>query len=68
MTASGVVIDHRNRIIAALERPMTVKDIATALGDLDHVQVARRMSELQEMKRAKPTTEIRGGCRVWVRC
>lgn len=67
MTANGVVVDHRNRIVAALDHPMTVKEIAAALGDLDHVQVARRMKELQEQQRAKPTTEIRDGCRVWVR-
>lgn len=67
MTASGIVLDHRNRIVAALTAPMTVKEIAAALGDLDHVQVARRMGEIQEQGRAEPTGVVRGGCREWRR-
>jgi hypothetical protein len=64
-----IAFDHRDRIMAVLRGRMTVKDIAAAIGDprLDHVAVARRMSELQEQGRAMPTTEKRDGCRLWER-
>jgi hypothetical protein len=65
---SGVVVDHRNRIMAVLVGRMTIKEIARAIGSLDHVQVARRMPELEEQGRARPTDERRDGCRCWERC
>lgn len=53
--------------MAVLKGRMSIKDIAAALGDLDHVQVARRMPELKEKGRARPTDEKRDGCRLWER-
>lgn len=60
---------HRGRILAALERPGTIKELAARTG-IDHVAVARRMGELQraEPPLAQPTGEVREGCRVWMRC
>lgn len=65
--AEGMAVNHRNRIIAALTEPSTIKELAARLGDIDHVAVARRMSELEELGVAKPTAERRQGCRVWIR-
>lgn len=67
--ARSSAVDHRNRIMAVLRDRMTVKDIAAAIADssIDHVAVARRMSELQEQGRARPLEEKRDGCRLWVR-
>lgn len=65
--AAGFAVSHRNRIYAALEQPGTIKEIARRLGDLDHVAVARRMKELQELGLARPTENRRDGCRVWER-
>lgn len=65
--AAGMAVNHRNRIMAVLDRPQTIKEIAARLGDLDHVAVARRMPELKELKLAHPTEERRDGCRVWAR-
>lgn len=62
-----VTANHRNRIMAVLVGRMTIKEIARALGDLDHVAVARRMPELFELKLARPTDEKRDGCRCWER-
>ena len=61
--------DHHLRILGVLWKPMTIYHIATLTG-LDHVQVARRMPELEQMGHARTT----GGtapspsgreCRLW---
>jgi hypothetical protein len=65
--------DHRDRIVAALREhgPGTCWDIAGWTG-LDHVRVARRMKELEELKPARVvrTSSKRPGptgtgCTVW---
>jgi hypothetical protein len=58
---------HRDVILAALAMPGTIKEIAQRTG-IDHVAVARRMSEIERAGDAKPTDEVRAGCRVWTRC
>lgn len=63
---SGVAINHRNVIMAALATPGTIYDIGARCG-MSHVQVARRLPELEEMGLAAPTEEKRDGCRVWKR-
>lgn len=65
-TAMG---EHHRTILGVLWRPMTCYRIATLTG-LDHVQVARRMGELEQMGRARPTGETAAGdsgrqCRLW---
>jgi hypothetical protein len=65
--AAGVSVDHRNRIMAVLDRPQTIYELGARCG-LSHVQVARRMPELQEQGRAEPTDGKRDGCRLWVAC
>lgn len=65
--AAGMAVNHRNRIMAVFDRPMTIKELAARLGDIDHVAVARRMPELQAMSQAHPTNNRRDGCRVWAR-
>jgi hypothetical protein len=60
---------YRARILAVLIRPMTIYDIAEQTG-LDHVQIARRMPELQTMGLARPTGATERGrtggmCRLW---
>lgn len=65
--AANFAVNHRNRIRAVLTEPLTIKEIAARLGDLDHVAVARRMSELQQLGLAEPTAERRQGRRVWKR-
>lgn len=66
--AESFIVSHRNRIMAALDRPGTIYEIAARSG-LDHVAVARRMIELQRkpFELAEPTDEKRDGCRVWKR-
>lgn len=64
--ASSFAASHRARILEALERPGTIKDLAARTG-LDHVAIARRMGELERSRKAAPTTEVRDGCRVWAR-
>jgi hypothetical protein len=66
--AAGFAVNHRNRIMAVLTVDgLTIKEIAELLGDIDHVAAARRMPELKDLGLAEPTTERRGGCRVWRR-
>ena len=66
--ASTFAVSHRNKIMAVLTEPMTIKEIAQRCG-LDHVAVARRMTELQRppLRLAVPTDDRRDGCRVWRR-
>lgn len=70
--AKNLAADHHAKILDALDkRDGTIYEIATATG-LTHVQVARRMPELDEMGQAAPTDETRlspsgRGCRVWAR-
>ncbi len=64
--AIGVAVSHRNRIMAALEKPGNIYELAARSG-ISHVAVARRMIELQRMGLADPTDEKREGCRVWAR-
>jgi hypothetical protein len=64
--AAGVTVDHRNRIMAVLDQPQTIYEIGARAG-LSHVQVARRMKELQDLGRAEPTEQRRDGCRTWKR-
>lgn len=66
--AASFAVSHRNRIMAALSAPGTIKEIAERTG-IDHVAVARRMCELQRppLRLAEPTDEKRDGCRVWRR-
>jgi CRP-like cAMP-binding protein len=61
--------DHYALILGVLWRPMTIYRIATLTG-LTHVQVARRMPELQQRGEARPTGETAPGesgaqCRLW---
>ena len=61
--------DHYIKIIDAVSRrPGTIYDIAERAG-LSHVQVARRMPELQSMGWVEPTESVPGPtgrpCRVW---
>jgi predicted ArsR family transcriptional regulator len=62
--------DHYAKILDALERhDGTIYEIAAATG-LTHVQVARRMPELEAMAKVTTTDETRAspsgrGCRVW---
>ena len=65
--AMGMAVNHRNRIMAVLDRPQTIKELAARLADVDHVAVARRMPELKALQLAHPTAERREGCRVWAR-
>lgn len=69
--AKQLAHDHRTKILDALAvRDGTIYELAAATG-LTHVQVARRMPELQDAKRArlKPdeTRDSPSGraCRVW---
>lgn len=62
--------EHFGKILAALEQGRgTIHELAHRAA-LDHVQVARRLPELEAAARARPTDETRpspGGrpCRVW---
>lgn len=61
----GIAANHRNHIAAALDRgPANIYEIGKRAG-LSHVQVARRMIELQAMGIAEPTEQKIEGCRVW---
>jgi hypothetical protein len=60
---------QRAAIMGVLWRPMTIYEIAKLTG-LDHVQVARRMPELEEGGHANPTGQEKQGpngrmCRLW---
>ena len=64
-------LDHHEVILGVLWRPMTIYHIAMLTG-LDHVQVARRMPELEQLGQARPTGETAAGpsgreCRIWER-
>jgi len=67
--AASFAVSHRNRIMAVLTEPLTIKEIAARCSgdDIDHVAVARRMPELKALGLAQPTDEKRDGCRVWRR-
>ena len=68
--AAELATKHHGIILAALEHPGTIYDIA-ARTDLDHTAVARRMSELERLDLAYPEGQKKGAsgrmCRVWVR-
>ena len=68
--ANELANKHHLIILAALEQPGTIYDIA-ARTDLDHNAVARRMSELERMDLAYTDGQKTGAsgrmCRVWVR-
>jgi len=68
--AKDLATNHHGIILAALEHPGTIYDIA-ARTDLDHNAVARRMSELERLDLAYPEGQKKGAsgrmCRVWVR-
>ena len=68
--AANLATKHHGIILAALEHPGTIYDIA-ARTDLDHNAVARRMSELERLDLAYPEGQKKGAsgrmCRVWVR-
>jgi hypothetical protein len=65
--ASGIAVSHRNLIMAALDgRELNIYEMGARCG-LTHVQVARRMLELQDMRLAHPTDRRRDGCRVWAK-
>ena len=68
--ATDLATKHHGIIIAALEQPGTIYDIA-ARTDLDHNAVARRMSELERMDLVYTDGQKKGAsgrmCRVWVR-
>ena len=68
--AKDLATKHHGIILAALEQPGTIYDIA-ARTDLDHNAVARRMSELERLDLAYPEGQKKGAsgrmCRVWVR-
>ena len=49
---------------ALIGNPGTIKEIAARTG-LDHVAVARRMSELRQAGKVVTTLEERAGCREW---
>jgi hypothetical protein len=57
---------HAGKIFAALATPGTCKEIGARIG-LDHVAVARRLSEMEEANLIETTGEKRDGCRVWRR-
>lgn len=64
---ASVAVSHRNRIMAALDTPGTVKEIAQRCG-LDHVRVGKRMVELKRLGLAAETdAPPRDGCREWAR-
>ena len=68
--AADLATKHHGIILAALERPGTIYDIASRT-DLDHNAVARRMSELERLDLAYTDGQKKGAsgrmCRVWVR-
>ena len=68
--AADLATKHHGIILAALEQPGTIYDIA-ARTDLDHTAVARRMSELERMDLVFTEGKKKGAsgrmCRVWVR-
>jgi predicted ArsR family transcriptional regulator len=68
--AAELATKHHGIILAALEQPGTIYDIA-ARTDLDHNAVARRMSELERLDFVYPDGQKKGAsgrmCRVWVR-
>ena len=68
--AADLATKHHGIILAALEQPGTIYDIA-ARTDLDHNAVARRMSELERLDLAYTDGQKKGAsgrmCRVWVR-
>ena len=68
--AAELATKHHGIILAALEHPGTIYDIA-ARTDLDHNAVARRMSELERMDLVYTDGKKKGAsgrmCRVWVR-
>ena len=68
--AADLATKHHGIILAALEHPGTIYDIASRT-DLDHNAVARRMSELERLDLAYPEGQKKGAsgrmCRVWVR-
>ena len=68
--AAELATKHHGIILAALEHPGTIYDIA-ARTDLDHTAVARRMSELERLDLVYPEGQKKGAsgrmCRVWVR-
>lgn len=65
--AVSIASDHRTRIAAALEKGNgNIYELGARCG-LSHVQVARRMIEMETAGAAHPTEEKREGCRVWAK-
>lgn len=63
--------EHHRKIVGSLmtQGPATIYELAERIG-LNHVAVARRMSELEELGVARPREEMRASpsgraCRVW---
>lgn len=64
LKAANFAAVHRARILAVLERPGTIYDLAERCG-LDRVAIARRLPELARDGLVEPTVARRDGCRVW---
>lgn len=65
--AASFASHHRDLIERALAQGNgTIYELGARIG-LTHVQVARRMPELEQLSLAHPTNEKRGGCRVWAK-
>lgn len=65
--AASVAVSHRNVIMAALDQgPGNIYELGQRCR-LTHVQVARRMIELEGMLLAHPTELKRDGCRIWAK-
>lgn len=70
--AASFCRDHRVLILGALWKPMTTYRLAQLTG-LTHVQVSRRMHELEAEGLARPTGQTAPGesgaqCRLWEKC
>lgn len=59
-----VTPNQRDVILAKLTRPMTAYELAAATG-FTQVQVCRRLPELNALRLAHPTDQVRDGSRLW---
>jgi len=65
--AASFTSHHRGLISSALAKgDGTIYELGDRAG-LTHVQVARRMPELEQLGEAHPTKQRRSGCRIWAR-